>query len=73
MFPEVLSPLQQEFKSCHDKLSHLHTKSIFRLAKYGFLPSKFLDMKDDVPLCASCMFGTASRRQWIKKGINQVP
>ena len=42
MFPEVLSPLQQEFKSWHDKLSHLHPKSMFRLAKLGVLPSIFL-------------------------------
>ena len=48
IFPEVLSPLQQEFKSCHDKLSHLHTKLMFRLAKLGVLPSTFLDLNDDV-------------------------
>ena len=28
VFPEVLLTLQQEFKSWHDKLSHLHSKSI---------------------------------------------
>ena len=31
MFPEVLSPLQQELKSWHDKLYHLHPKSMFIL------------------------------------------
>ena len=31
MFPEVLSPLQQEVKSLNDRLSHLHPKSMFRL------------------------------------------
>ena len=56
MFPEVLTPLQQEFKSCNDKLSHLYPKSMFRLAKFGVLPSIFLKLKDDVPLCASLMF-----------------
>ena len=40
---------------------------MFRLAKIGFLPSIFLDLKDDVPLCESCMFGTARRRKSIKK------
>ena len=40
---------------------------MFRLAKLGVLPSIPLDLKDDVPLCASCMFGTARRSQWITK------
>ena len=31
VFPEFLSPLQQEFKYWHDKLSHLHPKSMFRV------------------------------------------
>ena len=62
MFPEVLPPLQQEFKSWHDKLSHIHPKSTFRLAKPGPLPKK------NVSPCASCMFGTERRRKWITKG-----
>ena len=33
IFPEILSPLQQELKFCHDKLAHLHPNSIFRLEK----------------------------------------
>ena len=68
MFPEMLSHLQQELKSWHDKLSHLHPKSMFILAKLGFLPSEFIDLNDFVPLCAPCMFETEMRRQWITKG-----
>ena len=67
MFPEVLSPLQQELKSWHDKLSHLHHKSMFRLAKLGVLTSRFLDFNDDVPFCASCMFGSSRRSKWRTK------
>ena len=52
MFPEFLSPLQQEFKFWNDKLSHLHPKSMVRLAKTGVLLSIFLDMKDYVPFCS---------------------
>ena len=33
MFPEILSPLQQEFKSWHDKLSQFDPECMFRLAK----------------------------------------
>ena len=53
MFTEVLPPLQQEFKSCHEKLSQLQPKSMFRLERLGVLPSIFIDLKDDVPLCLS--------------------
>ena len=36
---------------------------MFILEKLGVLPSKFLDLKDGVPLCVSCMFVKASRRE----------
>ena len=52
MLPEVLSPSEQEFKYWHEKLFHLHPKSMFRLEKLGFPPKQFLDLKDNVPLCA---------------------
>ena len=68
MFPEVLSPLQHEFRSWHDNLSHLHPKSMLRLEKLGVLPPIFLDLKYDVPLCESCIFITSKSMQWIKKG-----
>ena len=41
---------------------HVYTR------KLGFLSSIFIYLKGDVPLCSSCMFGTARRRQWRKKG-----
>ena len=59
MFPEVISTLKQEFKSLHDKLPHPHHKSMFIIAKRGVLPSRFIYLKDDVPLCSLCMFGIA--------------
>ena len=57
MFTEELSPMQQELKYWHENVSHLHPKSIFRLAKLGVLSRRFLNMKDDVPFCASFVFG----------------
>ena len=73
IFSEVLSQLQQELKSWDDKLSHLHTKFIFRLEKSGVLPSIYLDLKDDVPICVSCIFVTERIRQWRNRGINKAP
>ena len=62
MFPGVLSPFKQEFRSWYDKLSHLHPKSMFRIEKLEVIPSRFIDLNDDVLLCVSSMFVTASRR-----------
>ena len=67
IFPELLSPLQQDFKSWDDNLSHLHPKYMVILAKIGVPSSQSLDMNDDVPLCASFMFRTARISQWITK------
>ena len=53
MFPEVLSPLQHEFKYLYDELPRLHPKYMFIPAKPGVLPSKFLDLKYYVPLYSS--------------------
>ena len=38
MFPEVISPLQHEFKSWNEKLSNLLPKSMFRLEKLEVIP-----------------------------------
>ena len=67
MFPEFLSPLQQEFKSWHDKLSHIHPKSMFILEKLGFLPPIFTYLKDCVPFFVSWILETEGSRKWITK------
>ena len=41
---------------------------MFRLAKLGVFPSRFIDLKDYVDFCALFIFGTAMRRQWMTKG-----
>ena len=46
---------------------------MFRLANIGVLSWIFIDLKDDVPICASCMFGTSRRRQWITEGKKSGP
>ena len=68
MFSKLLSHLQKELESIRDKISNLHTKSMFRISKIGVLPEIFLDMKYDVTIFAACMFGTAIVLQWITKG-----
>ena len=41
---------------------------MYRLEKLGDLPLIFLYLKDDVPFCESCVFGTSMRGKWITKG-----
>ena len=67
--PLHLSPLQQEFLSLHnhDKLFHLPFTSMLRLCKFGVLPERFLKLRNNLPPCASCMFGQAHRRLWWHK------
>ena len=68
IFLEVISSLHQELKSWHDKLPHLHPKYMFRLTKLGVFPSIFIDLKDDVTLFSSCMFGIERRSKRRTKG-----
>ena len=63
VFTKMLSPLHQEFKPWYYNLSHLYPKYMFRLEKLGVLLSIFIDLKDDVTICASCMIGAANRRK----------
>ena len=41
---------------------------MFRLVTPGVLPSRFLYLKDDVPLCESLIFVTERISKWITKG-----
>ena len=65
--PTHLSPLQQEFLSVHYKLNHLPFAIMLRLSKFGFLPQRFLKLRNAMPPCVSCMFGKAHRRPWRGK------
>ena len=65
--PLHLSPLQQEFLSLHNRLFHLPFAMMLRLCKFGVLPKRFLKLRNNLPPCASCMFGQAHRRPWKHK------
>jgi hypothetical protein len=53
-----LTPSQQLLR-VHYKLNHLPFPSIQLMAKHGHLPKRLLDCQ--VPACAACMFGKATR------------
>ncbi|KAL7496856.1 hypothetical protein ACHAWT_005049 [Skeletonema menzelii] len=66
VYPRQLSPVQQEFLSWHNRLFHMPFSQMYKLAKLGFLPKRFLKCTN--MLCISCQFGKAHRRPWRTKG-----
>ncbi len=65
--PTVLTPLQQAFMYWHDRLGHMGIKSMMWLAEKGVLPRRLLELKDNAPLCGSCMFGKCHKHPWRYK------
>ena len=65
-----LSPLQEEFVSLHERLSHLPFTVMFHLVKLVFLPNTFQKLNNKAPPGVSCLFGTAHRNPWRFKKKN---
>jgi hypothetical protein len=66
--PQVLDDDQREFMGLHYKMNHLPLPAMIRLAEKGKLNRKFAKLKHRLPVCMSCMFGTAHRKPWRSKG-----
>jgi hypothetical protein len=66
--PQVLVDDQQEFMGLHYKMNHLPLPAMITLAEKGKLYRKFAKLKHRLPVCMSCMFGTAHRKPWRLKG-----
>ena len=62
---EHFDNVKAEFLRWHHRLGHLSPVKIQSLARYGILPKRLA--KCDVPLCTSCLYGKATRRQWRTK------
>ena len=56
-FPTHLLLLQQGFLSLHNKLFHLLFTIMLRLYKFGILPKRFPNLRNNLLPCASYMFG----------------
>jgi hypothetical protein len=66
--PQILDDDQQEFMGLHHKMNHLPLPAMITLAEKGKLNRKFAKLKHRLPVCMSCMFGTAHRKPWRLKG-----
>jgi hypothetical protein len=79
--PQVFDDDQREFMGLHYKMNHLPLPAMIMLAKKGKLNRKFAKLKHRLPVCMSCMFGTAHRKPWrskeekdsIRKPTNNAP
>jgi hypothetical protein len=59
-----LSPSAEMLRT-HHKLAHLSFAQIRLMAAHGHLPKRFLSCQ--IPKCASCLYGKASKRPWRNK------
>ncbi len=66
--PQVLDDDQQEFMGLHYNMNHLPLPAMITLVEKGKLNRKFAKLKHRLPICMSCMFGTAHRKPWHSKG-----
>jgi hypothetical protein len=66
--PKILDNDQQEFMGLHCKMNHLPLPEMITLAEKGQLNRKFMKLKYRLPVCMSCIFGTAHRKPWRSKG-----
>ncbi len=67
--PQTLDSDQQEFMELHYKLSHLPFPAMIVLAEKVRIKKKFAKLKHRLPVCMSCIFGTAHRKPWRSKGL----
>jgi hypothetical protein len=66
--PQILDDDQREFMGLHYRMNHLPLPAMITLAEKGKLNRKFAKLKHRLPVCMSCMFGTAHRKPWRSKG-----
>ena len=66
--PQTLDSDQREFVELHYRLNHLPFPAMIVLAEKGRIKKKFVKLKHRLPVCMSCIFGTAHRKPWRSKG-----
>ena len=55
---------QKQFLSWHKHLNHFPKSNMFQLVDQGIIPSEFAQLKADISLCDSCIYGKAHRKAW---------
>ena len=66
--PPDNSELVKEFMAWHCRLGHIPIDRMLDLCKRGYLPRRFLALKNHNITCPSCIFGKSKRKPWRTKG-----
>ena len=69
---QVLNDDQQELMKQYYRINYLPLPAMITLAEKGKLNRKFAKLKHKLPVCMSCMFGTAHRKPWRSKGKKKL-
>jgi len=59
-----------EWMRWHYRLGHMSFRKMKILCTMGFLPKRFLKLKN--PKCAGCLYGSMTRQPWRNKGQSNV-
>ena len=54
--PKLLSPLQEEMMSYHNRLHHLPFPKLLILSSKGEIPKRLATLKWCTPICVACIF-----------------
>jgi hypothetical protein len=66
--PQTLDNDQRESMNLHYKMNHLPCPAMITLAEKGKINKRFAKLKKRLPICMSCIFGTAHCKPWQYKG-----
>ena len=66
--PQSLTPLQQELVFWHNQLYHLTFHHLISMSRLCIIPKHLAKCINHIPICVSCQFGQAHKRQWCNKG-----
>ena len=65
-----VSKATQDLLMWHERLAHVHFSKLQKLARAGYLPKHIATC--DIPICASCQFGKAHKRNKMDGQNNKI-
>ncbi len=68
--PNPRLALEDQYYQLHCSLGHIHHDRMQLMVKNGTLPRRFLRCR--LPMCASCLYGKATRKPWRSRSSNNT-
>ncbi len=66
--PDSRLALEDQYYQMHCSLGHIHHDRMQLMVRNGTLPRRFLRCR--LPMCASCLYGKATRKPWRSRSTN---